>query len=136
MGEEDADGREIGNIRRRGKERPGQQGVQRLGCKRPISAGARPFQRPGEAGSRPSPCSRKVGAARGGRAGSAPCATGRRPARSRAAPYLLVDDGASHLADVRQAVVAGGVLQKQHRLAAQADLQMERDAPDRGCEGS
>lgn len=49
---------------------------------------------------------------------------------------LLVDDGASHLADVRQAVVAGGVLQKQHRLAAQADLQMERDAPDRGCEGS
>lgn len=48
------------------------------------------------------------------------------------APYLLVHDGASHLPDMRQAVVARGVLQEQHRLAAQADLQMERDAPRRG----
>lgn len=45
---------------------------------------------------------------------------------------LLVHDGASHLPDMRQAVVARGVLKEQHRLAAQADLQMERDAPRRG----
>ena len=65
MGEEDADCREIGNIRGWGKGRTGQQGAQCLRCGRPTSAGARPFQRAGEAGSRPSPRSRKVGAARG-----------------------------------------------------------------------
>lgn len=65
MGEEDADPRDIGNIRGWGKGRTGQQGAQCLGCGRPTSAGARPFQRAGEAGSRPRPRSRKVGAARG-----------------------------------------------------------------------
>lgn len=126
MGEEDADCRDTGNARRRGKGRTGQRGMQCSGCRRPALAGARPFPSAGEAGSRPSPRSRKVGAARGDRTGSAPCT----------APYLLVDDGASHLADVRQAVVPGRVLQQQHRLAAQADLQMEGDAPGRGRDGS
>lgn len=102
MGEEDADCREMGNARRRGKGRTGQQGMQCLRYRRPTLASARPFQSAGEAGSPPSPRSRKVGAARGDRTGSAPCT----------APYLLVDDGASHLADVRQAVVPGRVLQQ------------------------
>lgn len=60
-------------------------------------------------------------------AGEASCKVG-----GPGAPYLLVHDGASHLPDMRQAVVARGVLKEQHRLAAQADLQMERDAPGRG----
>lgn len=42
--------------------------------------------------------------------------------------YLLIDDGASHFPDVGQTELPGGVLQQQHRLPAEADLEMEGDA--------
>lgn len=136
MGEEGADRKAIANV---GKMRQGENWTTECSASDTAVQPRRvpdPSKSAGQADSRPSPRTRKVGEARGGRTGSAPCPAGRGRARGCAAPYLLVDDGTSHLADVRQAVVPGRVLQQQHRLAAQADLQMERDAPGRRGDGS
>lgn len=45
---------------------------------------------------------------------------------------LLVDDGASHFPDVGEAEVPRGVMQQQHRLPAQPDLEVEGDAAAAG----
>lgn len=67
-------------------------------------------------------------AQRGGR-GQCPQRGAEAPGSESRGAHSLVDDRASHLRTCARAVVPGRVLQQQHRLAAQADLQMEGDAP-------
>lgn len=103
--------------------------VQSLGCGRQPRPVSDPSRAPARLAASQAPRAGKL-AQRGAWRAVPPARPGGAEAQSRAAPYLLVDDRASHLADVRQAVVPGRVL-RQHRLAAPADLQMEGDAPGR-----
>ena len=136
LGKKDADWREIGNRKRlgQGENWTTRSAEPRMRASNLGRCGTLPERRLGWLPAEPPEPESWRGEGRP--EGSAPSAAGRRRAQSRAAPYLLVDDRASHLADVRQAVVPGRVLQQQHRLAAQADLQMEGDAPGRGRDGT